>query len=94
MPKKKKIHNEQDSKTLMTRLIITDLFFGGSGSNRAWLASANDPIFFFSSFPYYGFLWWLSGKESTCTMQETQVRSLIWEDLICCGATKPRNCNY
>ena len=125
---------------LKTRLIITDLFWGGSGSNtekamalhsstlawkipwiekpgrlqsmgshrvghdwsdlaagsnRAWLASVNDPIFFFfSSFPHYGLPWWLSGKESTCTMQETQVWSPFWEDLTCCGATKPGNCNH
>ena len=27
-------------------------------------------------------------------MQETPVRSLVWEDPICHGATKPRNCHY
>ena len=27
-------------------------------------------------------------------MQETQVQSLVWEDLTCCGATKPVRHNY
>ena len=28
-------------------------------------------------------LCWLSGKESACPMQETQIRFLIWEDPTC-----------
>ena len=27
-------------------------------------------------------------------VQETRVRTLVWEDLACCGATKPLSCNY
>ena len=27
-------------------------------------------------------------------MQETQVWSLVWEESICCGATKPMSQNY
>ena len=34
--------------------------------------------------------WWLRGKESACLMRETRVRSLIWEDVTCRRATKPR----
>ena len=34
------------------------------------------------------FPWWLGGKVSVC-WQETQVPSLIWEDSVCWGATKP-----
>ena len=33
--------------------------------------------------------WWLSGKETACQMQETQVQSLIQEDPTCLRATKP-----
>ena len=31
--------------------------------------------------------WWLSGKESAC-------QSLVWEEPICFGATKPVSHNY
>ena len=36
-----------------------------------------------------GLPWWLTGKESTCQMQETQVQSLPQENLTCHRATKP-----
>ena len=39
---------------------------------------------------FQGLPWWLHGKEFSCPMQETQVRSLTQEDPICRGATKPR----
>ena len=41
-----------------------------------------------------GLPWWLSGGKSAYQMQETQVSSLIWEDSICHGATKPVSYNY
>ena len=38
--------------------------------------------------------WWLSGKESACPVQESEVQSLIWEEPTYCGAVKPmcHNC--
>ena len=33
--------------------------------------------------------WWLSGKKICLPVQETQVRSLIWEEPTCLRATKP-----
>ena len=42
----------------------------------------------------WGLPWWLSGKESFLTMQETQVWSLVQEDPTCCRATKPVGHNY
>ena len=41
-----------------------------------------------------GFSWWLSGKESTCSMQEIWVRPLVQKDPTCCGATKLVCHNY
>ena len=41
-----------------------------------------------------GFSWWLSGKESTCSVQEIWVRPLVQKDPTCCGATKLVCHNY
>ena len=41
-----------------------------------------------------GLPWCLSGKESTPPIQETQVRTLIWEDPTCWGTTEPVSHNY
>ena len=35
-----------------------------------------------------------SGKEPSLLMQDTWIRSLIWEDPICCGATELVGNNY
>ena len=38
--------------------------------------------------------WWLSGKRVGLSMHETWVRSLVWEDPRCHGATKPMYHKY
>ena len=38
--------------------------------------------------------WWLSGKESARPMHETWIGSLVWEDPMCQGATKPMRPKY
>ena len=35
--------------------------------------------------------WWI---RICLPKQQTQVRSLVWEDPTCCEATKPMSCNY
>ena len=40
-----------------------------------------------------GLAWWHSGQDHL-PMQETRVRSLVWEDPTCCRAPKPMCHNY
>ena len=36
-----------------------------------------------------GFPWWFRGKESALQCTRNESESLVWEDFLCCEATKP-----
>ena len=37
---------------------------------------------------------WLKKKKKSACQCKTRVRSLVWEDPTCCGATKPERHNW